>query len=58
MEKITETLRNNLLIRELEIAILRVKMIEKEDLSRENKDYLVRLHALLSSIISTYNRHF
>lgn len=58
MEKITETLRNNLLIRELEIAILRVKMIKKEDLLRENKDDLVRLHALLSSIISIYNRHF
>nr|DAG97382.1 MAG TPA: hypothetical protein [Crassvirales sp.] len=58
MEKITETLRNNLLIRELEIAILRVKMIEKEDLLRENKDDLVRLYALLSSIISTYNKHF
>lgn len=58
MEKITETLKNNLLVRELEIAILRVKMIEKEDLLRENKDDLVRLHALLSSIISTYNKHF
>jgi len=58
MEKITETLKNNLLVRELEIAILRVKMIKKEDLLRENKDDLVRLHALLSSIISTYNKHF
>lgn len=53
-----ETLKNNLLVRELEIAILRVKMIKKEDLLRENKDDLVRLHALLSSIISTYNKHF
>lgn len=44
-------LENTLLIRELEIALLKVKNISKLSLTRENTRDLYRLNSLLSSII-------